>query len=247
MTDAVVQRRLAALAHVHGLDGAALWKLAALIDAVANDDEAPTPIREPARAVDVHVADSLSALEIAAVLHARRVADIGAGPGFPGLALAAALPHARVAAVESVGRKAAFLRRAAAAAGLDNVTVVDQRVELWEAGREHCDLVTARALAPLAVVVEYASPLLIEGGWLVAWKGRRDAEEDAAGEAAAERVGLAQGEVRRVNPFPGAGERHLHTFTKVAPTPAGFPRRPGMARKRPLAGPRSGAPVSPGA
>ncbi len=129
VTDAVVQRRLAALAHAHGLDGAALWKLAALIDIVANDDEAPTPIREPARAVDVHVADSLSALGIDAVSRARRVADIGAGPGFPGLALAAALPHTRVAVVESVGRKAAFLRRAAAAAGLDNVTVVDQRVE----------------------------------------------------------------------------------------------------------------------
>lgn len=94
---------------------------------------------------------------------------------------------------------------------------------------------TARALAPLAVLVEYAAPLLREGGALVAWKGGRDPAEESAGAIAAERLGLAGGRVLRVEPFEGARDRHLHVLSKVAPTPPGFPRRPGMARKRPLA------------
>jgi 16S rRNA (guanine527-N7)-methyltransferase len=69
----------------------------------------------------------------------------------------------------------------------------------------------------------------------VAWKGARDSEEEAAGEAAAAQVGLALLEVRRVKPFPSAEQRHLHVYSKVSPTPDRFPRRPGMARKRPLA------------
>ena len=97
-----------------------------------------------------------------------------------------------------------------------------------------CDLVTARALAPLAVVAEYAAPLLALGGTLVAWRGRRDpVDEAAAGRAAAE-LGLEAREPIHVEPYPGALHRHLHVMVKVAPTPDRFPRRPGVARKRPL-------------
>ncbi len=95
---------------------------------------------------------------------------------------------------------------------------------------------TARAVAALAVLVEYAAPLLCDGGSLVAWKGVRDEEEERAGRAAAAHLGLEAGVPRRVQPFPAARERHLHVFRKVGPTPEGFPRRPGMARKRPLGG-----------
>ena len=84
------------------------------------------------------------------------------------------------------------------------------------------------------MLVEYAAPLLREGGVLVAWKGARSEEEERAGARAAERLGMGAGEVRRVVPFAGARNRHLHVFRKEAPTPDGFPRRPGMARKRPL-------------
>jgi 16S rRNA (guanine527-N7)-methyltransferase len=85
------------------------------------------------------------------------------------------------------------------------------------------------------VLAEYAAPLLREGGVLVAWKGARDPGEEAAAATAADRLGLAQRAVLPVRPFEGARHRHLHVLAKVAPTPAGFPRRPGMARKRPLA------------
>jgi 16S rRNA (guanine527-N7)-methyltransferase len=82
--------------------------------------------------------------------------------------------------------------------------------------------------------VEYGAPLLREGGVLVAWKGARDADEEAAGAAAASQVGMAAAEVLSVRPFEASENRHLHVFRKISPTPPGFPRRPGMARKRPL-------------
>ncbi len=96
------------------------------------------------------------------------------------------------------------------------------------------DAVTARAVASLAVVVEYAAPLLSVGGVLVAWRGARDAAAEDAAAAAAERLRMAVRGVERVVPFAGAENRHLHVFEKVGPTPPEFPRRPGMARKRPL-------------
>jgi len=201
---------------------------------VASDPTAPTTVTDPVEAVDVHAADSLVGLEVDAVRAAGTLADLGAGAGFPGLVLAAALPRARVVLVESVGRKAEFLRRTADAVGLARVEVVAARAEEWRPGLGACDVVTARALAPLNVLAEYAAPLLRDAGVLVAWKGRRDADEERDGAAAAARLGLAVEEVRSVHPWPEAQARHLHVLRKVAPTPPGFPRRPGMARKRPL-------------
>jgi 16S rRNA (guanine527-N7)-methyltransferase len=226
--------RLAELASRYDLDQAAVRALAALLEAIADDPTAPTALRTPAEAVDGHVADSLVALELPAVAAAREVADLGSGAGFPGLALAAALPAARVHLVESAGPKCAFLERATARARITNAEVVHARAEEWEDGGEACDLVTARALAPLSILAEYAAPLLREQGALVAWKGRRDAREEADGAYAAEQLGLEPVEIRRVQPFPAARDRHLHVMRKVAPTPPRFPRRPGMAAKRPL-------------
>ncbi len=121
-----------------------------------------------------------------------------------------------------------------ARAGIANAEVVHARAEAWDDGARGDDLVTARALAPLSVLAEYAAPLLRDHGVLVAWKGRRDAQEEADGAYAAEQLGLEPVEIRRVQPFPAARDRHLHVMRKVAPTPPRFPRRPGMAAKRPL-------------
>jgi 16S rRNA (guanine527-N7)-methyltransferase len=226
--------RLAQLASRYELDEAAARALAALLETLSDDPEAPTTLRVPGEVVDAHVADSLVALELPIVGIAREIADLGSGAGFPGLALAAALPGTRVRLVESAARKCAFLERAAARAGIANAEVVRARAEAWEEGREACDVVTARALAPLSVLVEYAAPLLRNEGALVAWKGRRDEREEADGAYAAGQLGLEPVEVRHVRPFAAARDRHLHVLRKVAPTPPGFPRRPGMAVKRPL-------------
>lgn len=226
--------RLAELRDEYRLQEGAEAALARLLGLLAADDSAPTTVRDPERAVDTHIADSLSGLDVDAVRAATRIADLGAGAGFPGLALAAALPEAHVALVESVGRKCAFMEHALTASGIRNAAVVCTRAEEWREGQAVHDLVTARALAPLSVICEYAAPLLVVGGALVAWKGARDAGEEADAAAAAAELGLGPAEVRRVEPFPGAEHRHLYVCLKVMETPARFPRRSGMARKRPL-------------
>ena len=226
--------RLEQLAAQYGLASPAVGALDRLLALVGSDPAAPTAVRDPATAVDTHVADALVALDLAEVRGARRIADLGSGAGFPGLVLAAALPGAEVAVVESNRRKCAFLERAAAQMGLVNVAVVPARAESWAAGMGTRDLVTARALAPLAVLVEYAAPLLGEGGALLAWKGRRDAAEEADGAAAATATGLQLAELRPMQPWTGAEHLHLHLYVKVGLTPNRFPRRPGMASKRPL-------------
>jgi 16S rRNA (guanine527-N7)-methyltransferase len=208
--------------------------LAAVLELQARDPTAPTTVRDPAAARERHVADSLVALEIDAVRTARRIADIGSGAGWPGLALAAALPESHVALVESQVRHCRYLARAVAASGLTNVEVVHARAEAWPEGIAAHDLVTARALAALPVVCEYAAPLLALGGTLVAWKGDVPPTEAADGAAAAEMLSLEAVAVRPVQPFPDARGRTLHVFRKIAPTPPRFPRRPGMAAKRPL-------------
>ena len=223
----LAQRRLAALAAEHQVE---IAPLATLLDLLAAPT-APTSVHDPARAVDVHLADSLAGLAVAPLREAGWIADLGTGAGLPGLVLAAALPRARVSLVESASRRCAFLERAIAALDLENAEVVCVRAEEWRAA---CDAVCARALAALPVLCEYAAPLLVEGGVLVAWKGAVDAGEDADGLAAAAALGLERIEVRSVTPFPGSERRSLHIFRKVAPTPLGYPRRPGMAVKRPL-------------
>jgi 16S rRNA (guanine527-N7)-methyltransferase len=221
----------------HGLLPDARLKLERALIALAHSVNAPTAVTKAEAAVEVHIADSLCGLELESLRAAARIADMGAGAGFPGLALAAALPETQVDLIESAARKAEFIERLAADAGIGNARAVPARVEEWgaAAGREAYGAVTARALASLPVLVEYAAPLLEVGGVFVAWKGAREAEEEAAGAAASTQVGLAPAEVRRVKPFPSAERRHLHVYTKTGPTPERFPRRPGMARKRPLA------------
>jgi 16S rRNA (guanine527-N7)-methyltransferase len=198
-------------------------------------------VSEPEAALQAHVADSLSGLVVESLARARRIADVGAGSGFPGLALAIALPRARVDLIESTGRKTAVISRLAQAARLENAHAVTARAEDWAGrpaalggGADAYDVVTARAVAVLPVVLEYAAPLLSADGVLVAWKGARSAEEESRGRAAAEQLGLEVGDVLRVEPFEGARDRHLHVFRKISPTPERFPRRAGMAAKRPL-------------
>ena len=228
------RRRLDVLARRFELPDGAVPALDALLGLLASDPAAPTKLTDPAAAADAHVADALVALELAQVRAARRIADLGSGAGFPGLVLAAALPDAHVWLVESSSKKCAFVERAIAAMGLANAEAVAARAEEWDAGMGRCDLVTARAVAPLNVLVEYAAPLLAEGGALVAWKGRRDAGEEADGDAAAAGTGLGPAEVVSVHPWDGAEHLHLHRFVKVGSTPNRYPRRPGMASKRPL-------------
>ncbi len=225
---------VASLAARYRLGGVAERRLECLLSLVASDALAPTTVTAPADILRDHLADSLVALLLDPVRSATAIADLGAGAGFPGLPLAIALPEARVSLVESNRRKCQFITRAAATCELANADVVNARAEEWAEGLGACDLVVVRAVAPLPVVAEYAAPLLRLGGTLLAWRGQRDEEDERQGARAAEMLGLAPGEPLRVEPYPGARHRHLHPMIKVAPTPPGYPRRAGMARKRPL-------------
>jgi 16S rRNA (guanine527-N7)-methyltransferase len=200
------------------------------------EPRAPISASTVSRAADVHIADSLSGLELEPIRSARRIADLGSGAGLPGLVLAAALPEAGVDLVESVSRKCDFLRDAIDRMGLANASLICERSEDWAVGdgREAYDLVTARAVGRLATLAELASPLLRYGGVLAAWKGERSAEEEAEVSRAADRLALEPIEIRSVRPYPGSRDRHIHLLRKNGPTPTGLPRRPGMAAKRPF-------------
>jgi 16S rRNA (guanine527-N7)-methyltransferase len=224
----------AELADTYALPPHAADRLAALAEMIARDDNAPTTVRDPAAILNDHLADSLTALVIPQIAKGGSIADLGAGGGFPGLPLAIALPSAQVFLVESIGKKCDFIQDAVNLLGLDNAQVVNARAEEWQGGLGRCDVVTARALAPLNVVAEYAAPLLKVGGTLVAWRGKREANVEADAAGAAEILGLSVEPPLQVFPYPAAEHRFLHLLTKVGETPPRFPRRAGMARKRPL-------------
>lgn len=224
-----------ALVARYGLGDAARDRLGRLLDALVGDPLAPTAVREAGAALNDHLADALVALELDVVRTARSLADLGAGAGVPGLPLAIARPDLRVVLVEAAGRKCAFMTRVAGDLGLANVEVIHARAEEVARSRPGAfDVVTARAVASLAVLAEYAAPLLRLGGALVAWRGARDPEGEREGEAAALELGLSVSSPVPVSPYFAAEHRHLHLMSKVAPTPDRFPRRPGMAAKRPL-------------
>lgn len=217
------------------LEPGARRALAAVLELLATDPAAPSAVVDREQAWKVHVADSLSGLAFVELCQAARICDLGSGAGFPGLALAAARPEAAVVLLDSVSRKCEFLRRAVAAAGLSNVEVVCGRAETWalDAGGVAFDAVTARAVGRLSTVAELASPLLVDGGALVVWKGRRDRDEEAELERAAAALAMEPVEIRWVGPYAGSEHRHLHLIRKRGPTPPGLPRRPGRAKKRP--------------
>jgi 16S rRNA (guanine527-N7)-methyltransferase len=199
---------------------------------------APISATSAPRSRQVHIADSLAGLELEELRAAGRVADLGSGAGLPGLVLAAARPDARVDLIESISRKCDFLSEAIERMELANAEVVRARAESWagagSAGREAYDAVAARAVGRLATLAELASPLLRSGGHLAAWKGRRDAGEEAELERAGGRCAMETVAVTPVTPYPGSRDRHIHLLRKNGPTPNELPRRPGMASKRPF-------------
>jgi 16S rRNA (guanine527-N7)-methyltransferase len=166
----------------------------------------------------VHIEDSLAGVSLVGALNGP-IVDVGSGGGAPGIPLAAAFPDRQVTLVESNRRKAAFLE--SLAADFPNVQVVWGRAEEQEIDR--FGVAVAKALAPPPVAAEWCLPLVQVGGAAVLWVGP-SADIDAVGRAA-EQLGSA----------PPEEHDGLLLLRKTDPTPPGFPRRPGMARKRPLA------------
>ena len=176
-----------------------------------------TSIRDRSEAARVHVDESLAALEVVR-RYRGPIVDVGSGGGAPGIPLAAALPNRQVTLLEANGRKCAFLRETALE--FPNVTVVQGRAE--EQQTDRFGVALAKALAPPPVAAEWCLPLVVPGGAVVLYVG--PSADAVAVSRAAERLGGGP-----VDQLPG-----LLVLHKVAPTPPGFPRRPGLAKKRPL-------------
>jgi 16S rRNA (guanine527-N7)-methyltransferase len=186
-----------------------------------------------------HVLESLSCFLYRPLFGASRLADVGSGGGLPGIPIKILKPDLAATLVESTGKKASFLRYAVDSLSLDNVEVANVRVE--ELGREkECrgayDIVTSRAVARLSVVAEYSVPLLATGGRVLAMKGRLELEELEEGSRAADALGARVVETVEVPMLPEVGEkeRKLVILEKIGETPARYPRRSGVAARRPL-------------
>jgi 16S rRNA (guanine527-N7)-methyltransferase len=195
-----------------------------------------TAIRDPVAIAREHVLDSLTAVGVLRSAGATTILDIGSGAGFPGLPLAVALPAARALLVESVGKKATFLATVLDALGLrPRVAVAATRAETLAADphhRERWEAVTARAVGPLADLVELGLPLLAPGGALVAWKRTGLGDELAAAERAAETLGGGRPRIGPVR-LSGLEDHVLVSVEKRGPTPTGWPRDPAIRRRRP--------------
>ncbi len=127
------------------------------------------------------------------------------------------------------------MQRAIDDAAIPNARVINARSEQWARGegRESYEAATARAVGRLSTLAELASPLLLDGGVLLAWKGKRDEDEEAQLQRAAAKLAMQPDRVLHVGPYAGSEHRHLHLIRKQGPTPPDLPRRPGMAKKRP--------------
>ena len=193
-----------------------------------------TAIRDPVAAAREHILDSLSAVPLLRTAGARRIVDLGSGGGVPGIPVAVALEESRVTLVESIGKKARFLRTATGTLGLDSrVRVAAERAEALTAPgreREQYDAVLVRAVGPLVEIAELGLPLLAVGGRLVAWKrGSLDTELAAAGPL----LHHLGGGPPRVHPVAVSGieDHRLVVIDKIGTTPAVYPRLPAERRR----------------
>jgi 16S rRNA (guanine527-N7)-methyltransferase len=196
-----------------------------------------TAIRKPGEIRARHFMDSLTCLCVMRDSPLERVIDVGSGAGFPGIPLKIAIPGMRLTLVESVGKKASFLRHIIRTLSLEGVEVIQERAEAvgqMPAHREAYDWAVARAVAIMPVLVEFLLPLARVGGAALAMKGESAPAEVQRSEQAMRILG---GRLRKLTPVtvPGvAEERYLVAVDKQAATPAGYPRRTGVPAKKPL-------------
>src|SRR5215204_111273 len=192
--------------------------------------------KDPDQIMLSHVLDSLSCFLYEPLFHAGRLADVGSGGGLPGIPIKIVKPELATTLVESTGKKARFLQYVVESLSLDGVEVANTRVEdLGLVHRGAYDVVTARAVARLSVVAEYCMPLLEIGGRAIAMKGWLEAEELEEGSRAVDTLGASVVEIVKVHMLPEVGEkeRNLVILEKLRETPALYPRRAGVAVRRP--------------
>jgi len=196
-----------------------------------------TAITEPLAIEMRHFLDSLSVVKATSIQPGCKIIDVGSGAGFPGIPLKIVFPQIQLSLLEATGKKTTFLEHVIAQLKLTNVRIVNARAE--EAGqdrthREAYDLVLARAVAHMPILLEYLLPLARIGGRVVAMKGESAAAEIHAAESALRILG---GHFKQITPveLPHVAETHyLVVVDKTAATPHQYPRKPGIPSKKPL-------------
>jgi 16S rRNA (guanine527-N7)-methyltransferase len=188
--------------------------------------------------VDIrHFLDSLSLASLLGDMRGMHLVDVGSGAGFPGLPLKIIQPDLQLTLVESVQKKAGFMNQVIEELELTQCRVLSLRAEdlgRSTSGRERYDAAVARAVANLSVLVEYLLPLTRIGGFILAPKGKEAHRETQKAETAIQILGGRLQGIMQVE-IPGlAEERYVVVIDKVAATPEKYPRRAGMAVKRPL-------------
>ena len=198
-----------------------------------------TAVTLPEEVERVHFLDSLTvAAAIPEVLRAGcSLIDVGTGGGFPGVPLKVIFPDIELTLVESVAKKTAFLHHLVDALDLKGVQILTGRAETLAGEpslRECFDVAVSRAVGPIRVVAELVLPFCRIGGRAVLSKKGDISRELTEAAPALDKLG---GELMEVSPVFEevlGGQRVLVVIEKVAPTPVGYPRRPGIPAKRPL-------------
>lgn len=198
-----------------------------------------TAFSQPEHIALGHFADSLAPMITEEVFKAKtaRAIDIGTGAGFPGLPLKIANPHWHVSLIESTGKKCDFLRAVVGAMELNHVDIHWKRSEELAHDKEHrekYDFAFARALSSLSTLIEYGLPFLKIGGYLVAHRGRTAADEASRVNVALEELGGEITDIKHYDITGLGGSRALVLIKKVKASSKHYPRRTGVAARRPL-------------
>ncbi len=194
-------------------------------------------IRDPAQVWPLHICDSLAIAPLIESAGAKRIIDLGSGGGVPGIPLACANPNLEVTLLDSTRKKIAALERIIAKINLPNVATRWGRAETLAHEpdlRESFDGLTARAVAALPLLIEYAAGFVRIGGrcWFSKSCGARDEIAAAARAAKACRLRLIKS--HRFSLPAEHGERLILEYEKSALTPAAIPRQSGLPTRRPL-------------
>jgi 16S rRNA (guanine527-N7)-methyltransferase len=222
--DPRVETRLAEVAGGRAAEAARSLEL--LVDALCRTPIGVTAIREPELAWERHVLDALRGVEALDACPPGPLVDIGSGGGVPGLVLGVVRPGRELHLVEATTRKAGFLRETAARIGVSAVVHADRSEDLARVGqplRDACACACARALAAPPAAAELCLPFVAPGGRVILWLGQSADPDDVSVAAAAVSGAL------HASRTPG-----LLVLDKLAATPDRYPRRPGVAAKRPL-------------